>query len=147
MNHIYLVLGIVLVAGLVAERTAEAATAPAFKIIANPAVPASALTAAELEGLFLKKTTRWKDGQACVPADLRLGNEAREAFSAAVLHRSSKAVHSYWQQKIFTGQGTPPPQLADDAAVVAFVARTPGAIAYVSDAANLASVRVITVEE
>ena len=41
-------------------------------------------------------------------------------------------MRSYWQQRIFSGQGLPPPELADDDAVVSYVLSHPGAIGYVA---------------
>jgi hypothetical protein len=51
------------------------------------------------------------------------------------------AVRSYWQQRIFSGRDVPPPELDSDEAVVAFVARSPGGIGYVSAATKLSGVR------
>jgi hypothetical protein len=63
-----------------------------------------------------------------------------------VVHaRSVAAVKSYWQQVIFSGRGVPPPELESDEAVIRHVTRSPGAVGYVSGAANVRGVRVVSV--
>ena len=60
-----------------------------------------------------------------------------------VLRRSPEAVRNYWQQRIFTGRGVPPPELASDEAVLAYVREHRGAVGYVSAAAETSSVKVL----
>ncbi len=54
-------------------------------------------------------------------------------------------MRSYWQQVIFSGRGLPPPELPDDAVVVAYVLSHRGAIAYVSGDAVVRSAKVLAV--
>jgi ABC-type phosphate transport system substrate-binding protein len=61
-----------------------------------------------------------------------------------VLKRSVAAVKSYWQQKVFSGQNVPPPELDSDQQVVTFVLRNPGAVGYVSSAANVEGVKTLS---
>jgi hypothetical protein len=65
----------------------------------------------------------------------------RKRFSEAVLKRSVGAVRSYWQQRIFSGRDVPPPEVDSDEAVMAYVARYPGAIGYVSGTTKLVGVK------
>jgi hypothetical protein len=44
---------------------------------------------------------------------------------------------------VFTGKGTPPKEVADDAAVKSFVATTPGAVGYIDESKVDASVKVL----
>jgi hypothetical protein len=55
------------------------------------------------------------------------------------------AIKAYWQQRIFSGRGVPPPELGTDAHVVAYVLKYDGAVGYVSAAAELEGTRVVTV--
>jgi hypothetical protein len=71
-------------------------------------------------------------------------SEVRRAFSQEVLRRTPGAVRAYWQQAIFSGRSVPPPELDSDAAVVAYVLRSPGAIGYVSAGAAVGGARVVT---
>jgi ABC-type phosphate transport system substrate-binding protein len=94
---------------------------------------------------FLKKIRKWPDGAAIQPVDLEPGSSVRHRYSVDVLGRSIDAVRSYWQQMIFSGRELPPAELPGDEEVVSFVARTPGAIGYVSPAVPLKGVKVLAV--
>jgi ABC-type phosphate transport system substrate-binding protein len=116
-----------------------------FRVIVHPNNAAGALERALVADLFLKKVTRWSDGEAAKPVDLRPTSAVRKHFSESVLKRSVGAVRSYWQQRIFSGRDVPPPELEAADAGVAYVARSPGAIGYVSASAKLAGVKELGV--
>ena len=78
-------------------------------------------------------------------APLWLANGASRIDPARVLRRSVAAVRSYWQQRIFSGRGVPPPELDDDAAVVRYVLKYPGAIGYVTEGTPLEGAKVVTI--
>ena len=118
---------------------------PGFQIVAHPENPASVLGREFLAAAFLEKATRWPDGKSIDAVDLRFGNAVRRRFSERVLRRSVFAVRSYWQQRIFSGRGVPPPQLDSDDAVLRYVRARRGAIGYVSQAAATSGVKVIGV--
>ena len=124
-------------------RRAVAADRAGFRIVAHPSNGSSRLSREFLTRAFLKKVTRWGDGEAIRPVDLPPGSGTRRAFSESVLNRSVAAVRAYWQQRIFSGRDVPPPELASDDEVLSYVRKTPGAIGYVSAAASTAEVRVI----
>ena len=67
------------------------------------------------------------------------------AGSADRTRRSPAAVRNYWQQRIFTGRGVPPPELASEEAVIKYVTDHPNAIGYVSGAAPLGGAAAATV--
>jgi ABC-type phosphate transport system substrate-binding protein len=126
--------------------TAMADSPPPFRVIVNAKNPATALSRDTLADLFLKKSTRWSDGETVRPVDLRPKSETRRKFSENVLKRSVAAVRSYWQQRIFSGRGIPPPELESDEDVVGYVARHRGAVGYVSAGAALAETKVVVVK-
>lgn len=123
--------------------------AAGVKIVANEkntSVPAS-LTKDQVADLFLKKSTRWENGQTVVPLDLADGSKTRSEFSSAMLGRDLAAVKSYWQKMIFSGRATAPVELATEAEVLEFVRKFPAAIGYVSDGATVpAGVKVVKVD-
>jgi hypothetical protein len=94
---------------------------------------------------FLKKTLRWPHDEVIRAVDLRPDAPTRERFSQEILRRSVPAVKSYWQQRIFTGRGVPPPELDSEAAVVRYVQRHRGAVGYVSDRTDTSDVKVLSV--
>jgi ABC-type phosphate transport system substrate-binding protein len=108
-----------------------------FKIVVHASNPTASLSAAQLARLFLKKDTRWEGGEAVDPVDQSAKSPVRAAFSTEVHRKDVGAVKSYWQQQVFSGRGTPPPEMSSDAEVLAFVRSHAGAIGYVSSAAGV----------
>jgi hypothetical protein len=129
-----------------AEGAALADETPQFRVIVHPNNPLRSVDKGLLADAFLKKVTRWGNGEVIRPVDLHAGNSVRRRFSEAVLKRSVGAVRSYWQQRIFSGRDVPPPELESDDSVVAYVARYDGAVGYVSAGAKLVGVRELSLE-
>jgi ABC-type phosphate transport system substrate-binding protein len=118
---------------------------PAYRVVVNRENPETVLDRKFVADVFLKKTTRWSDGTLVRPADLSASAAARQHFSDNVLGRSVSAVKSYWEQAIFSGRDTPPPELDSDEAMVRFVAKHAGAIGYVSPNADVTTVKTVSV--
>lgn len=139
-------LAAVVVLGLCAPGGGAAAAAdPGYRVIVHPANPLESVERRFLADLFLRKAVRWPNGDAARPADLAGDPPVRRRFSEDVVGRSVAAVKSYWQQVIFSGRGLPPPELDDEAAVVAYVLRHAGAVGYVSTTADVGSAKVLPV--
>jgi hypothetical protein len=118
---------------------------PGFRVVSHLDNATGPVERQFLADAFLKKATTWPDGQIILPIDLRYGTAVRHRFSEQVLRRSAAAIRSYWQQRIFTGRGVPPPELESDAAVLRYVQSHRGAVGYVSESAETSAVKVITV--
>jgi ABC-type phosphate transport system substrate-binding protein len=114
-------------------------------VVVNPANPVEALSREEVSRLFLRKVARWPNGVPVYPVDQRRAAAARVAFTQAVHRRSVEMLTLYWQRQVFSGRQVPPPEDDSDAAVLEFVRSTPGAIGYVSDGADVRSVKVVTI--
>src|SRR3954468_24696073 len=128
------------------EELALAESPPEFRVIVHPNNPLRSADREFLADAFLKKVTRWQDGEAIRAVDLRADNAVRRRFSENVLKRSVVAVRSYWQQRIFSGRDAPPPGLESDKSVVGFGAKFPGAVGYVSGGAKLSGVRELSLK-
>jgi ABC-type phosphate transport system substrate-binding protein len=111
----------------------------------NNSVSVSSLSKKAASDFFLKKTTKWENGTAVMPVDQLDSSNTREGFSKAVHGKTAAAVKSYWNQQIFSGRDVPPVEKKSDAEVLSFVRSNAGAIGYVSDAASVEGVRVITI--
>jgi ABC-type phosphate transport system substrate-binding protein len=122
---------LILLASAVGPASAEPSR-PLYILIVHPGSRPSALDRKFVADAFLRRTTRWPDDTPILPVDLAPDARARARFSQDILARSVASVRSYWQQRIFSGQGLPPPELGDDEAVVSYVLSHPGAIGYVS---------------
>lgn len=131
---------------VLAIASTSTARSDGFRVVANPSVTVSSISPGELSRLFLKKTTTWPDGQKAVVVDQERVAPVRSAFSRAVHQRDADAIASYWQTMVFSGRDTPPPVKPTDAAVLALVRATPGAVGYVTEATPLEGVKPIAVK-
>jgi ABC-type phosphate transport system substrate-binding protein len=130
--------------GAVFERGRRAsASNDEFRVIVSARNPIESAPRDFVADAFLKRVSRWDDGEEVRPADLRPESPTRRAFSERVLKRSVAAVRNYWQQRIFSGRELPPPVLESEEAVVSYVATHRGAIGYVSPSARLQDVKVL----
>lgn len=122
-----------------------AAQAAPFVVVVHKQNPVSTISRADAAALFLKRAVRWPGGAAARPVNQPSRSLITVAFSAGVLRQAPSAVEAYWQQQIFSGRATPPPERPGDAAVVEYVAANPGAIGYVSAGAVTATVKVLPI--
>lgn len=111
-------------------------------VVVNPA-NANAVSSDDLNRLFLGRASSFADGSKATPLNLAEGLAARDEFDSKVLSRSSAQLKAYWSKLVFTGKGTPPKELADDAAVKAAVAADSSAIGYINSASVDGSVKVV----
>lgn len=112
-------------------------------VVVNPA-NANAVSADDLSRLFLGRSSSFADGSKATPLNLAEGQAARDEFDSKVLNRSAAQLKAYWSKLVFTGKGTPPKELADDAAVKAAIAADSSAIGYISSGSVDSSVKVVT---
>lgn len=110
-------------------------------VIANPSVGNGA-TDKDIKKVFMGKKSEL-DGVAVMPVDQKEGSAVRKAFYEGVMGQTEEEVKAYRTEKLFTGRGAPPKEVADDAAVKAFVATTPGAIGYIDESKVDESVKVL----
>jgi ABC-type phosphate transport system substrate-binding protein len=128
---------------VVAARAGEAP--PEFRVIAHAGRPETSVERAFVADIFLKNVTRWANDDSARPVDQRADSDVRKRFSESVLRRTVAAVKTYWQQRIFSGRGVPPPEVESDEAVVHYVEAHPGAIGYISGSAPHGKTKVLTV--
>jgi hypothetical protein len=113
--------------GLAAASPASAAD---FKVVAHPSVKASDISFDDLKRVFLATRTSLPDGSQVQPVLARAG-AAHGAFLRD-LGKSDSALSTYYRSLVFTGKAAMPKICSSDAEVIAYVARTKGAIGYVS---------------
>lgn len=111
-------------------------------VVVNPANN-NALSSDEINRLFLGRTSNFADGSKATPLNLAEGQAGRDEFDSKVLNRSSAQLKAYWSKLVFTGKGTPPKELADDAAVKAAVAADSSAIGYIDSSSVDSRVKVV----
>ena len=114
------------------------------RVIANASVAAESVSADDLKKVFLATSTSL-DGSHVEPV-LAKGGPAHEAFLRDYLGKTDAALQTYYRSLVFTGKGSMPKALGTDAEVVAYVAKTKGAIGYVSASAGATGVKTLEVK-
>jgi hypothetical protein len=132
-------------ATVIGASIASLASAAEVKIIANPSVGASAVSADELKGVFLATKTSLSDGSHVEPV-LGKGGAVHEAFLKEYLGKTDTALQTYYRSLVFTGKASMPKTLSVDAEVVAYVAKIKGAIGYVGAGAATGGVKTLDVK-
>jgi TonB family protein len=115
-----------------------------FRIVVNPQNPVSSLSKTQVSKLFLDKGT-WDDGAAVSPVDLLPTSPIREGFSRDVLGVPVPTAIDRSRVAAKSAGANPPPSMASDREVLAFVRLKAGAIGYVSLAADVSGVKVVAV--
>ncbi|MCG8604826.1 substrate-binding domain-containing protein [bacterium] len=120
----------------------QAKDKPSIHVIVNASNPTSSMTRKEVSRLFLKKITKWSNGEKTLPADVVDTLSLRKEFSKEILNREVAAVKAYWQRLLFSGRSVPPPEFDTEEKILAYVHGKKGAIAYVSTKTSLAKFNV-----
>jgi len=114
------------------------------KVIANWSVAADRISAADLKRVFLEERISLADGIHVEPV-LEKDGPAHAAFLQEYLGQSEEDLEMHYRALLFTGRGSMPKVFGSDAEVVAYVARTRGAIGYVSSAASAEGVKTLAI--
>ncbi|MBI9016086.1 MAG: hypothetical protein JEZ07_02380 [Phycisphaerae bacterium] len=116
-------------------------------IIVNNDVAKEVVTYNDMKNMFLNKRIKWSNGKAVVPMVLKSG-EIHEKFLKQYVSKTRAQYLSYWKKLIFTGKAKMPKTFTNESELLKYVAKTPGAIGYVSAATAKDSklVTVITVK-
>lgn len=112
-------------------------------VIVHAENPVTAMTADQIERLFLMKAKRFDGGDAAEPVNQAEASKARATFNAKVLKRNEQQLKYYWSRKMFSGSDKPPPIVGGDAEVEAFVAANKGGIGYLGVAPTHAAVKTV----
>ena len=131
---------LIAIAGLAPASPAAAAD---FKVVANPSVKASAISADDLKGVFLATKTSLEGSQ--VEPVLAKAGAAHEAFLKD-LGKTESALSTYYRSLVFTGKASMPKICASDAEVIEYVSKTKGAIGYVSAEAKAPGTKTLDVK-
>jgi ABC-type phosphate transport system substrate-binding protein len=117
-----------------------------YKLIVHPENEHTKLERTFVRDAYLKKAKTWSDGTTIRPIDLPNDVAARARFTREVIRKTPAQLRSYWNQRVYSGKGVPPPVVDGVAAAIAYVLATPGAIAYIPSGAYPEGARVVTLE-
>jgi hypothetical protein len=119
-------------------------SAAEVKVIANNSVAATSISASDLKDVFLlDKDTL---GGSHVEPVLQNSGATHEAFLKEYIGKPNSVLQAFYRSLVFTGKASMPKVTAADAEAVAYVAKTKGAIGYVSNSANSDGVKVLTIK-
>lgn len=112
-------------------------------VVVNPKSPTASMTADQVAGIFLGKSSTLPSGATAAAVDQAESAAIRETFYTKVTGKQSAQVKAAWSRLVFSGKGTPPKELASSAEVKKFVAANPDAIGYIEKSAVDGSVKVV----
>jgi hypothetical protein len=116
-----------------------------IQVIANPSVKSASVSVDELKNVFLGNTSSLADGSKVEPV-LAESGAAHDEFLKDVVGKSAPALKNHLKTLVFTGKGSMPKSFASEADIVKYVAKTPGAIGYVSGAADASGVKKVALK-
>lgn len=117
-------------------------------VIVNSANRTSTMRREQVAKIFLRQLATWEGGAEILPVDQIERSAARLAFARDVQLETVKALKVYWQQRIFSGAESPPPERVTDSDVLTYVRSNSGAIGYVVEGTDLGTgVKALVVTE
>ena len=110
--------------------SAQAEAFPGFEVVGSE-LGVTALSPTQVRDIFRGERALWSTGTA-VTVVLPSGRSPYvDSFAQRVLGMRREMMQRYWIGLVFQGRATPPVNLPTAAEVIAYVERTPGAIAMV----------------
>ena len=138
MKKLFLIFLFVAAAGIFSN------CARAQLVIANPSVKSSDVSKSDLRDVFTGAASSFKDGSHVTPVLLKAG-AANDEFLSAYVGKADGPFKAGWRSLVFSGQAAMPKSLDSEAALVEYVAATPGAIGYVTESTAHGKVKTLAV--
>jgi ABC-type phosphate transport system substrate-binding protein len=133
----------ILIVGIVLS--CAAASAQEVAVIVNSGVKATTASTDDIRAVFTGDKSSLGDGSKVTPVTLK-GGAVNDAFLKTYVGKSDAAFRTGWRSLVFSGQGSMPKTVDSDAAMVEYVASTPGAIGYVAKGAANDKVKTLTIK-
>jgi len=114
-------------------------------VIANNSVSANEISRYDLRDLFTGAASSVKGGTNVSPVLLK-GGPTHEEFLNLYVGKSDAAFRAGWRSLLFSGQSTMPRTFDSDAEIVEYVARTHGAVGYISRSSSHTGVKTLVVK-
>lgn len=100
-------------------------------VIVNKNVDEADFTKSKLQDIYSLNKRYWSDGTKIQVVDIKGESETKNKFYQ-LLGMPFDKVQKMWIRKLFSGKALPPKTFSDEKEVLEHVAKTPGAIGYVS---------------
>ncbi|MFD2166560.1 phosphate ABC transporter substrate-binding protein [Thalassotalea euphylliae] len=120
----------------------HAVSAAEISVIVN-STNSDAIDAKLIKRIYLGKTKSFANGTKANVLSLSDSISATEEFRQKALSKSTSQFKSYWSKLAFTGKGTPPKEIASEAAMIDAVKNDASAIGFVTSANVTGDVKVI----
>jgi hypothetical protein len=104
-------------------------------VIANRSVRSAEISDSDLRDVFTGAVVGLPGGERVMPVLLKDG-QAHEEFLTRYFGESDAAFRADWRRLVFSGRSTMPKTVDSEEAMMQYVARTPGAIGYISESAS-----------
>jgi hypothetical protein len=130
--------------GLAVASIAAGVRGEELKVIAHSGVGVNEISLDDLRAVFLGTRTSLKHAGPVRPV-LGQDHTSLRRFASTYLGKSIPALETYYRGLIFTGKGTLPVGFASEEEVMAYVARTPGAIGFVRESTPGGPVKTLRV--
>jgi hypothetical protein len=114
------------------------------KIIVNSSVSTVSISAADIKSIFLQEKNSL--GSSSVEPVLLKSGPTHEAFLKRFVGKTDSTLLTFYRSLAFTGKGSMPQAFNSDADVIAYVAKTKGAIGYISDSSRAEGVKTLEVK-
>ncbi|MDY0362870.1 MAG: substrate-binding domain-containing protein [Desulforegulaceae bacterium] len=111
-------------------------------IIVNKNVSESKLSASEIKDIFLGEKTSWQDNKKVNFVILK-DSEVHREFLEKYVDKTPMGYNSFWKKLVFVGKGKAPTSFSSAKELVDYVAKTDGAIGYISSEEKTAEVKII----
>ena len=113
----------------------------AVTVIVHPSNAAS-LDKSSISRIFLGKAKSFPGGGQAVPINLAEGSTGSKDFNSKVLNKSASQLKAYWSKLVFTGKGTPPKAVGNDAEMIALISANPNMIGFIEGGGD-GSIKVV----
>jgi hypothetical protein len=113
-------------------------------VVVNKTVSCSQISSTELREMYMGMRSHFSDGGRAIPVVLK-GGPVHEVFLHHYIGDNPDEFRARWRKAVFTGQGGMLKEFGTEAALLDYIAETPGAIGYVSRIPNPDSVKVLSV--
>jgi len=112
-------------------------------LVANQSIPADSLSKSEVKGVFLtqKKSIEGVNVKLTILKDKDLTKQ----FLRTYVNKTPSQFKAFYKKLMSTGKANPPKKIRSEAEMISYIARTKGAIGYVSSGAVTDKVKIIQV--
>lgn len=102
-----------------------------FVVIANPHSGIDRMSKDEVINVYMGRNRKLASGISAQPIDLENPLTEKAHFYNVMVSKELSEISSYWARLMFSGQGSPPKQVASTEQAIELVSSIKGAIAYV----------------